>query len=323
MWFSRATGRMAAELAELLGALLQGRAVELPTYPSLREQPVLRQALELLEQRLAHPASEVDSLADACEIESAAKLQVQLQETQQEQTRLQCLLGELRGLSRQQEQRLQEWAREEQVWNLTRQNLTEGCWELLVADGDPEHPQSRMRWTDQFLALVGYNRQELPDGWDSYYRIAHGDDLKVVMRNFDELMRSRDSDSSYVVEYRMHHKSRGYIWFRERGRCLRDEHGVLQRVIGAVRDISDEKQAEAARLREQAAMQATYAQIAQVVGVIKSIAEQTNLLALNAAIEAARAGEVGRGFSVVADEVKNLARRTRDATQEIQEMLRR
>jgi methyl-accepting chemotaxis protein len=143
------------------------------------------------------------------------------------------------------------------------------------------------------------------------------------MRNFDELMRSDDSHLVYVVEYRMRHKHRGDIWFRERGRCLRNQQGVLQRVVGAVRDITDEKQAEAARDRELAAIEATYEQIAGVVGVIKAIAEQTNLLALNAAIEAARAGEVGRGFSVVADEVKNLARRTRDATHEIQEMLKR
>ncbi|TDF80738.1 methyl-accepting chemotaxis protein [Pseudomonas sp. H9] len=93
---------------------------------------------------------------------------------------------------------------------------------------------------------------------------------------------------------------------------------VLARTISAMHQLSSKISASSSTIET---LNSKTVDIGQILEVIKSISGQTNLLALNAAIEAARAGEAGRGFAVVADEVRNLAYRTQASAQEIQTMI--
>ncbi|AUG03849.1 chemotaxis protein [Pseudomonas sp. 09C 129] len=97
-----------------------------------------------------------------------------------------------------------------------------------------------------------------------------------------------------------------------------DGQQVVDRSILAMNQLSDMISASSSNIET---LNSKTVNIGQILEVITSISQQTNLLALNAAIEAARAGEAGRGFAVVADEVRNLAHRTQESAQQVQTMI--
>ncbi|MHC5352440.1 methyl-accepting chemotaxis protein [Metapseudomonas furukawaii] len=325
MWFSNASSNLANEISQWLDRLFSEQGTADANRRHLQRQPQLLGSLDRLQrdwEELQRIRRHTERQAPPpCSAEEYAALQRRLTEAEARTAQLRTELDDGEQRLQALEAERERWDEDRQVWELTKRTLTEGCWAMNVVNGDPDHPQNLIRWSEQFRELVGYSREEFPDGWDSYFGVVNQDDVKAVMQTFNAAMVDRNGDGSYAVEYRMRHKTRGEVWFRERGRCLRDARGTLIHVTGAVREISDEKAAAALHEREQASIQSTYGQIAQVAGVIRGIAEQTNLLALNAAIEAARAGEQGRGFAVVADEVCNLARRTQESVQQIQAML--
>ncbi len=206
-------------------------------------------------------------------------------------------------------------------FDLAREMLQDGLWDMAVVAGDPVNPKNAFWWSDQFRRLLGFETvAEFPDVLESWANKLHPDDAERTVKAFGAHIADRTGRVPYDVEYRLRCKDGAYRWFRARGQTKRLPDGTPLRVVGAITDLTLQKhEEENQRIQQEnnAFLDTSLKGIGGIVGSIQRVADQTNLLALNASVEAARAGPAGRGFAVVADEIRSLAHQVQSATAQI------
>lgn len=206
-------------------------------------------------------------------------------------------------------------------FNLSREMLNDGLWDLDIIDGNAMNPDNVFWWSEQFRKLLGFETvEEFPDVMDSWASRLHPEDKQQALDAFGKHLADRTGQTDFDIEYRLMLRNGNYRWFRARGQTKRKSDGTPLRAVGALIDIQalkDQQIYEAQQqVHRQDAVEITK-EIGELVSENSNIASQIKLISLNASIEAARAGVQGRGFSVIASEIRALAERTADITGQI------
>jgi PAS domain S-box-containing protein len=228
---------------------------------------------------------------------------------------------------------------------------TEGLWDMQYPADGQLLPTTPFLWSERFRELLGFSSEnEFPNLLDSWGSRLHPNDKDQTFAAFSAHLVDRSGRTPYDIEYQLKMRSGEYRWFLARGYTQRDAAGNPLRVNGSLRDITAQKvldqKLRASRENLQSAISDVRERMNSLLNLaventettnnkmkgldihskevrtfsdaIGKIARTSNMLALNAMIEAARCGEQGKGFTVVAEQVKRLATATAEATTDIQ-----